>query len=38
MNSSGRLKMIIPKKCLTLLGGWNFVLRFYAVDFWGANR
>ena len=33
MNSSGRSKMIIPKKCLTLLGGWNFVLRFYTDDF-----
>ena len=33
MNSSGRLKMIIPKKRLTLLGGWNFVLCFYADDF-----
>ena len=33
MNSVGRLKTIIPKKCLTLLGGWNFVLRFYADDF-----
>ena len=33
MNSIGRLKTIIPKKCLTLLGGWNFVLCFYADDF-----
>ena len=33
MNSIGRLKMIIPKKCLTLLGGWNLVLRFYSEDF-----
>ena len=33
MNNPGHLKTIIPKKCLTLLGGWNFVLRFYAVDF-----
>ena len=33
MNSIGRLKMIIPKKCLTLLGGWIFVLRFSTVDF-----
>ena len=33
MNSPGRLKMIIPKKCLTVLDGWSFALRFYAVDF-----
>ena len=33
MNSPERLKMIIPKKCLTILDGLNFVLRFYAVDF-----
>lgn len=33
MNSVGRLKTIIPKKCLILLGRWIFVLRFYADDF-----
>ena len=33
MNSVGHLKTIIQKKRLTLLGGWNFVLRFYADDF-----
>jgi len=33
MNSVGSLKMIIPKKRLTLLGGWNFVLRFATNDF-----
>lgn len=33
MNSIGRLKMIIPKECLTVLGRWNFALRFYTVDF-----
>ena len=33
MNSTGRLKTIIRKKCLTILGGWNFVLRFSTVDF-----
>lgn len=33
MNSVGRLKMIIPKKCLILLGRWNFILRFSTVDF-----
>ena len=38
MNSVGRLKMIIPKKCLTILGGWNFVLRFSTDDFFGANQ
>jgi len=38
MNSVGHLKMIIPKKCLTLLDGWNFVLRFSTDDFLGANR
>ena len=38
MNSVGRLKTIIPKKCLTVLGRWNFVLCFYADDFFGANE
>ena len=38
MNSVGRLKTIIPKKCLTIWGGRIFVLRFYTVDFFGANR
>lgn len=33
MNSPGRLKMIIPKKRLTVLGGWNFVLRFPTDEF-----
>jgi len=33
MNSVGRLKTIIPKKRLTLLGGWNFTLRFSTDDF-----
>ena len=33
MNSVGRLKTIIPKKCLTLLGGWNFALRFATDEF-----
>lgn len=33
MNSTGRLKMIIPKKRLTILGGWNFVFRFSTDDF-----
>ena len=33
MNSPVRLKTIIPKKCLTLLGGWNIVLRFSTDEF-----
>lgn len=33
MNSFERLKTIIPKKCLTLLGGWNFALHFSTDDF-----
>ena len=33
MNSVGRLKTIIPKKCLILLGGWNFALRFSTDEF-----
>ena len=33
MNSVRRLKMIIPKKCLTILGGWIFVLCFSTDDF-----
>ena len=33
MNSVGRLKTIIPKKCLIVLGGRIFALRFYTVDF-----
>ncbi|ETK11012.1 hypothetical protein T231_01405 [Tannerella sp. oral taxon BU063 isolate Cell 6/7/9] len=33
MNSVGSLKTIIPKKCLTLLGGWNFALRFSTDEF-----
>ena len=33
MNSPVRLKTIIPKKCLTVLGGWIFVLRFSTDDF-----
>ena len=32
-NSSERLKMIIPKKCLTILGRWNFALRFSTDEF-----
>ena len=38
MNSPVRLKTIIPKKCLTVLGRWNFVLRFATDEFWRANR
>ena len=33
MNSSGRLKTIIPKKCLTILGGRIFALRFSTDEF-----
>ena len=33
MNSIGRLKTIIPKKCLTVLGGWIFILRFSTDEF-----
>ena len=33
MNSSGRLIMIISKKCLTVLGRWNFILRFSTDEF-----
>ena len=33
INSIGRLKMIIPKKCLIVLDGWYFILCFYTDDF-----